>query len=80
MIGDLNSRRGLIQAMDERAGVRVVKALVPLSEMFGYVTTLRSLTQTPMQVTVPAQQPPTTAVATTQALQWLTQHLPPAQP
>jgi len=45
VIGDLNSRRGLIQAMDERAGVRVVKALVPLSEMFGYVGDLRSRTQ-----------------------------------
>jgi elongation factor G len=45
VIGDLNSRRGLIQAMEERAGVRVVKALVPLSEMFGYVGDLRSRTQ-----------------------------------
>jgi elongation factor G len=45
VIGDLNSRRGIIQAMDERAGVRVVKALVPLSEMFGYVGDLRSRTQ-----------------------------------
>ncbi len=42
VIGDLNSRRGQIQAMDERAGARVVKALVPLSEMFGYVGDLRS--------------------------------------
>ncbi|MEY4197463.1 MAG: elongation factor [Actinomycetota bacterium] len=45
VIGDLNSRRGQIQAMDERAGARVVKALVPLSEMFGYVGDLRSRTQ-----------------------------------
>ncbi len=45
VIGDLNSRRGQIQAMDERAGARVVKALVPLSEMFGYVGDLRSKTQ-----------------------------------
>jgi elongation factor G len=45
VIGDLNSRRGIIQAMDERAGVRVVRALVPLSEMFGYVGDLRSRTQ-----------------------------------
>jgi elongation factor G len=45
VIGDLNSRRGLIQAMEERSGVRVVKALVPLSEMFGYVGDLRSKTQ-----------------------------------
>src|SRR3954463_3227513 len=45
VIGDLNSRRGTIQAMDERSGARVVKALVPLSEMFGYVGDLRSRTQ-----------------------------------
>jgi elongation factor G len=45
VIGDLNSRRGHIQAMDERGGNRVVKALVPLSEMFGYVGDLRSKTQ-----------------------------------
>jgi elongation factor G len=42
VIGDLNSRRGQIQAMEERSGARVVKALVPLSEMFGYVGDLRS--------------------------------------
>ncbi|MFM1818770.1 MAG: hypothetical protein RIS61_368 [Actinomycetota bacterium] len=45
VIGDLNSRRGQIQAMDERYGSRVVRALVPLSEMFGYVGDLRSRTQ-----------------------------------
>jgi elongation factor G len=45
VIGDLNSRRGQIQAMEERPGTRVVKALVPLSEMFGYVGDLRSKTQ-----------------------------------
>ena len=45
VIGDLNSRRGQIQAMEERNGIRVVKALVPLSEMFGYVGDLRSKTQ-----------------------------------
>ncbi len=45
VIGDLNSRRGQIQSMDERSGVRLVKALVPLSEMFGYVGDLRSRTQ-----------------------------------
>ncbi|MCZ4499345.1 MAG: fusA [Marmoricola sp.] len=44
VIGDLNSRRGQIQSMDERSGARVVKALVPLSEMFGYVGDLRSKT------------------------------------
>ena len=45
VIGDLNSRRGQIQAMEERGGARVVKAHVPLSEMFGYVGDLRSKTQ-----------------------------------
>jgi elongation factor G len=45
VIGDLNSRRGQIQAMDEQMGTRIVKALVPLSEMFGYVGDLRSKTQ-----------------------------------
>jgi len=45
VIGDLNSRRGQIQAMDERSGARIVRALVPLSEMFGYVGDLRSRTQ-----------------------------------
>ncbi|AZI59584.1 elongation factor G [Nakamurella antarctica] len=44
VIGDLNSRRGQIQGMDERSGARVVTALVPLSEMFGYVGDLRSRT------------------------------------
>ncbi len=45
VIGDLNSRRGQIQSMNERSGARVVTALVPLSEMFGYVGDLRSRTQ-----------------------------------
>ncbi|GAA0960317.1 elongation factor G [Actinocorallia libanotica] len=45
VIGDLNSRRGQIQAMDESHGARIVRALVPLSEMFGYVGDLRSKTQ-----------------------------------
>jgi elongation factor G len=45
VIGDLNSRRGQIQAMEERSGSRIIKALVPLSEMFGYVGDLRSRTQ-----------------------------------
>ncbi|TRY19929.1 elongation factor G [Tessaracoccus rhinocerotis] len=44
VIGDLNSRRGQVQSMDELHGNRVVKALVPLSEMFGYVGDLRSKT------------------------------------
>jgi elongation factor G len=45
VIGDLNSRRCQIQAMEERSGVRAIRALVPLSEMFGYVGDLRSRTQ-----------------------------------
>ncbi len=45
VIGDLNSRRGQIQSMSERSGARVITALVPLSEMFGYVGDLRSRTQ-----------------------------------
>ncbi|MDX1448488.1 MAG: elongation factor G [Acidimicrobiia bacterium] len=45
VIGDLNSRRGQIESMNDRAGAKVVKALVPLSEMFGYVGDLRSKTQ-----------------------------------
>ncbi len=45
VIGDLNSRRGQIESMTDRAGAKVVKALVPLSEMFGYVGDLRSKTQ-----------------------------------
>lgn len=45
VIGDINSRRGRIEAMLDRAGAKVVTAFVPLSEMFGYATTLRSKTQ-----------------------------------
>jgi elongation factor G len=45
VIGDLNSRRGQIQHVEDRSGSRVIKALVPLSEMFGYVGDLRSRTQ-----------------------------------
>jgi len=45
VIGDLNSRRGQIQAMEDISGAKVVKAVVPLSEMFGYVGDLRSKTQ-----------------------------------
>jgi elongation factor G len=45
VIGDLNSRRGHIEAMIDRSGAKVVRALVPLSEMFGYVGDLRSKTQ-----------------------------------
>ena len=43
IVGDLNRRRGQVSSMDDRAGAKVVKAEVPLSEMFGYVTTLRTL-------------------------------------
>ncbi len=45
VIGDLSSRRGQIQGMDSRGGGRVIRAMVPLSEMFGYATTVRSKTQ-----------------------------------
>ena len=44
VVGDLNRRRGVIEGMDSRAGAKVVKAKVPLSEMFGYVTQLRTIT------------------------------------
>jgi elongation factor G len=45
VIGDSNRRRGQVNSMDERAGVKLVTAMVPLSEMFGYSTDLRSMTQ-----------------------------------
>ncbi|MFB0917829.1 MAG: elongation factor G [Clostridiaceae bacterium] len=45
VIGDMNSRRGRIEGMDDRAGAKVVRGFVPLSEMFGYATSLRSRTQ-----------------------------------
>jgi len=45
VMGDLNSRRGRIEGMDTRAGAQVIRAKVPLAEMFGYSTTLRSRTQ-----------------------------------
>jgi len=45
VIGDLSSRRGRIQGIEERKSAKVITALVPLAEMFGYATTLRSLTQ-----------------------------------
>lgn len=45
VIGDLNSRRGRIEGMDSRAGAQIIRSKVPLSEMFGYSTTLRSRTQ-----------------------------------
>ncbi|MDD3910805.1 MAG: elongation factor G, partial [Bacteroidales bacterium] len=43
VIGDLNKRRGQITNMDSRGGARIIKAMVPLSEQFGYVTVLRTL-------------------------------------
>ena len=45
IIGDLSSRRGKVEGMDERAGARVISAFVPLGEMFGYSTALRSMSQ-----------------------------------
>ena len=45
VIGDLNSRRGQIQGMDSRGNARVIDAMVPLANMFGYVNTLRSMSQ-----------------------------------
>ncbi len=45
VIGDLSSRRGMIQGTEDRFGQTVVKAMVPLANLFGYVTTLRSMTQ-----------------------------------
>jgi elongation factor G len=45
VIGDLNSRRGQVQGMDSRGNARVVEAMVPLANMFGYVNTLRSMSQ-----------------------------------
>jgi len=45
VIGDLNARRGRIQAMEAHPGVHTVRAAVPMAEMFGYATDLRSITQ-----------------------------------
>jgi elongation factor G len=45
VIGDLNARRGKITHVERRGGAQVVRAFVPLAEMFGYATQLRSLTQ-----------------------------------
>ncbi len=52
IIGDLNSRRGQVSSMDQRGNARVVNAHVPLSNMFGYVNTLRSLSQGRAQFTM----------------------------
>ncbi len=45
VMGDLSSRRGMVQGMDERFGSQIIRADVPLAEMFGYSTTLRSMSQ-----------------------------------
>ena len=45
VIGDINSRRGQIEGMDPRGYTQVIRAAVPLAEMFGYATDLRSMTQ-----------------------------------
>ena len=45
VIGDINSRRGRIEGMDDIGGGKMIRGFVPLAEMFGYSTTLRSLTQ-----------------------------------
>jgi elongation factor G len=52
IIGDLNSRRGNVNSMDQRGNARVVNALVPLANMFGYVNTLRSMSQGRAQYTM----------------------------
>ena len=52
IIGDLNSRRGNVSGMDQRANARIVNAMVPLANMFGYVNTLRSMSQGRAQFTM----------------------------
>jgi elongation factor G len=52
VIGDLNSRRGQVNGMDQRGNARVVTAMVPLANMFGYVNTLRSMSQGRAQYTM----------------------------
>jgi elongation factor G len=52
VIGDLNSRRGQVQGMDSRGNARVITAMVPLANMFGYVNTLRSMSQGRAQYTM----------------------------
>tara|TARA_B100000963_G_scaffold335557_1_gene329780 strand:- start:240 stop:683 length:444 start_codon:yes stop_codon:yes gene_type:complete len=62
IVGDLNRRRGQVNSMDDRAGSKVVRAEVPLSEMFGYVTSLRTLSSgratSTMEFSHYAQTPP----------------------
>jgi elongation factor G len=45
LIGDLNARRGRIEAIEPRVGLQVIRALAPMAELFGYATALRSITQ-----------------------------------
>jgi elongation factor G len=52
VVGDISSRRGQIQSMEDRDGVKVVKCLVPLSSMFGYINSLRSMSQGRAQFTM----------------------------
>jgi len=52
IIGDLNSRRGNVNSMDQRGNARVINAMVPLANMFGYVNTLRSMSQGRAQFTM----------------------------
>ena len=52
IIGDLNSRRGNVSGMDQRGIARVIDAMVPLANMFGYVNTLRSMSQGRAQYTM----------------------------
>jgi elongation factor G len=52
IIGDLNSRRGNVSGMDQRGNARVINAQVPLANMFGYVNTLRSMSQGRAQFTM----------------------------
>jgi elongation factor G len=52
IIGDLNSRRGNVSGMDQRGNARVINAMVPLANMFGYVNTLRSMSQGRAQFTM----------------------------
>jgi elongation factor G len=52
VIGDLNSRRGHVQGTDTRGNAQIVTAMVPLANMFGYINTLRSMTQGRAQYTM----------------------------
>ena len=52
IIGDLNARRGQVSGMDQRGNARVIDATVPLANMFGYVNTLRSMSQGRAQYTM----------------------------